>query len=88
MTPSRFSVPETGYSVDRFRHPPPLRAGMSPRTSAEDAYAWVAGQSIAVRIWIITLVGGLLAIPLTSGASIALFVAGALTGLIAHVMYN
>jgi hypothetical protein len=52
------------------------------------AYAWFGGLSLSAQIWTVTLVGGLLSIPLTRGASIALFVAGALTGLIARLMYE
>ena len=54
----------------------------------EDAYAWFADLSLSGQIWLVTLVGGLLAIPLTGGASVALFLAGALTGLIARLMYG
>jgi hypothetical protein len=43
---------------------------------------------MAVRIWIITFVGGLVAIPLSGGASITLLAAGALTGLLAYLMYE
>jgi hypothetical protein len=55
---------------------------------ADAAYAWFADLSLSGQIWLVTLVGGLLAIPLTGGASIALFLAGALTGLIARLMYG
>ena len=61
---------------------------MSLRHRADGAYEWFAGLSLSVQIWIVTLIGGLLAIPLTGGASIALFLAGALTGLIARLMYG
>jgi hypothetical protein len=48
----------------------------------------VRGSVPVGAVWIVTLIGGLLAIPLTGGASIALFLAGALTGLIARLMYG
>lgn len=74
--------------TDSVRHPALLRSDVSLRDRADGVYEWFAARSLAVRIWIITLVGGLLAIPLTGGASIVLFLAGALTGLIAHLMYR
>ena len=51
------------------------------------AYAWFGDLSLSGQIWLVTLVGGLLAIPL-GAASVALFLAGALTGLIARLMYG
>ncbi|MFB6228902.1 MAG: hypothetical protein ABEH88_10135 [Halobacteriales archaeon] len=61
---------------------------MNLQDRADDAYDWFAALSLSVRIWIITLVGGLLSIPLTQGVSIGLFLAGIFTGLIARLMYD
>jgi hypothetical protein len=54
----------------------------------EDAYEWFAGLSLSVRIWLVTLAGGLAAAAVTGGVPIALFLAGGLTGLIARLMYG
>jgi hypothetical protein len=61
---------------------------VSLQDRVDDAYDWFAALSLSVRIWLITLVGGLLVVPLTRGASIGLFLAGLLTGLIARLMYD
>lgn len=61
---------------------------MSIQDRVDDAYDWFAALSLSVRIWLITLVGGLLVVPLTQGASIGLLLAGLLTGLIARLMYE
>jgi hypothetical protein len=61
---------------------------VSLQDRADDVYDWFAALSLSMRIWLITLIGGLLAIPLTGGASIGLFLAGILTGLIARLMYD
>jgi hypothetical protein len=53
----------------------------------EDAYEWFASLSLSVRIWLVTLAGGLAA-AVTGEGSIALFLAGGLTGLIARLMYD
>jgi hypothetical protein len=61
---------------------------MSLQNRVDDAYDWFGALSLSVRIWLVTLVGGLLVVPLTQGASIGLLLAGILTGLIARLMYD
>ena len=60
---------------------------MSPTERVDAVREWFAGQPWSVQIWIGTAVAGTLALPLGLG-SIALFVAGALTGLIVRGMYE